>query len=344
MMDYPPFTTGDDAPSAPDPTKAEPRPGPRAKLPVTIVVGVLAIVLGIGGGYLLTRLVDNRPGPTAGDSPAAVVRQYLEAVAAGDADTALALGAGQPSDTTLMTPEVLALANARAPITEIDVSDTDEWLVPASYLLGDQRVTAEILVVDTDDGPKLEQTWGVLRLNSAAGPDLSRIVYGVEITAEETPVFPGVYPVGTGRELIDWGERATAVISRPESWSSGDADLQPRLTEAGEEAFATATREFLDRCLQARQLAPEGCPFSARPRGEVTPDSVVWTTPDGDPMAAFEPRIDFDNVYLATARFDFVVVARWQEDGQSMNTEQYVGGRATMDLSDDDNPVFAWQN
>lgn len=328
-----------------DPTDAPAHGGPwaRVKLPMTIVVAVLAIALGVAGGFGLTSLVDrnNADGP---DDPEQVVRAYLRALADGDAATALSLGAEPPPETTLLTPEVLARAREHAPLTEVEVTGTDGTVVRAEYRLGDRPVTAEFTVVDTPDGPRLARAWGLLRLEPAAGHDLARMVFGVQVTEPRTAVFPGVYPVHTGRELIDWDEDATVLVDRPDPHAAPRTVLRPRLTPAGEEVFAHHTREFLRRCLTAKQLAPEGCPFSAEARGEVAPGSVVWTVPDGDPMAEFEPRIDFDNVLVTTARFDFTVVARWQEDGESMNAERYVDGRATLDISDEDAPVFTWRN
>ncbi|MGJ3509105.1 hypothetical protein [Enemella sp. A6] len=311
------------------------------RLPIVIVVVVLAITLGVAGGFGLTSWVDRSRSDLG---PGDVVRTYLQALADGDADTAVAMGATLPPDQSLMNDEVLKSAREHAPITEIKVTEVDGSVVRAEYRLGERPVTFEVTLVDTDRGPRLEHTWGLLRLAPVAGENLSKFVYGVEVTAAQTPVFPGVYPVQTGRELIDWGEDASAVVDRPAPFESVSTKLRPRLTEAGIRAFEQRTREFLSGCLSAKELAPKGCPFSVKPSGKAAPASVTWTAAEGDPMEDFEPRVDADNVLVPTARFDFTVVARWQQDGEPKNAARYVGGRATLDISDEQKPVFAWKD
>lgn len=314
----------------------------RASLPVVVAVAVVAITLGIGGGWGLSSM--DPPGSADPSDSAAVVRAYLEAVAAGDADRALALGVSQPPDHTLMTNDVLERVNAIAPMTDIHVPETTATLVPASYLMGSQRVNVEIPVAQTSDGPRLQQTWGLLRLRSPSGTeDLPRMVHGVIVTADDTPVFPGVYPVETGRTLLDWGPQATGVVTRPGAFTANDPVLRPALTDAGTERFAAATRRYLEDCLASVTLTPAGCPFEASTSQTPDSGSISWSL-DEDPMARFDPRVDYDNPHMATAHLSFSVQAHWRVDGNSRNLSFFVSGRALFDLSDDQQPRFTWRD
>ena len=80
------------------------------------------------------------------------VKSYLDALAAGQAAVALALGKDQPTDTTFLTDAVLADSLKRAPITAITVSPPDDEYdnsIEASYKLGDQQVNETFTVQKT---------------------------------------------------------------------------------------------------------------------------------------------------------------------------------------------------
>lgn len=312
---------------------------------MVLVVALLAVALGIGGGWGLSSISSgNQQTPKNGPSnSSAVVRAYLEALAEGDAEAALALGQSLPADRTLMSAEVLAQVNASAPITEIRVPDTTSSTVSASYLLGSQRVNLEIQTVQTPEGVRLRQTWGMLRLRSSDRGSLPRLVHGVSVTADETPVFPGVYPIETERALLDWGPDAVGIVTRPESFGAKDPVLRPTLTEIGTQRFAAATESYLTECLASDSLTPPNCPFEAASSDEPDPGSISWSIEE-DPMEEFDPRVDYDDSTIATARLSFRVQAHWRVDGTSRNTARFVSGRAVFDLSDDEQPKFTWRS
>lgn len=316
----------------------------RASLPVVIVVALLAVGLGIGGGWGLSSATGGNQGDVdSASESSAVVRAYLEALARGDAESALALGQALPADRTLMTSDVLARVNEAAPITDILVPDTTAPTVSASFLLGSQRVNLEISTVSTPDGPRLRQTWGMLRLRSSDRGALPRLVHGVPVTAEEIPVFPGIYPVETGRALLDWGPDAVGIVTRPESFGAHDPVLRPTLTEIGTQRFAAATESYLTGCLASESLTPPDCPFEASSADEPDAGSISWSVEE-DPMEQFDPRVDYDDSSTATARLSFRVQAHWHVDGKSRNTGRFVSGRAVFDLSDDEQPTFTWRS
>ncbi|MCL2782626.1 MAG: hypothetical protein FWD80_01415, partial [Propionibacteriaceae bacterium] len=92
------------------------------RLWVFILVGVLvlAAVAGFGANRYLSSQDDPNHPVSAGQAktPAAAVRAYLQALAAGNANDALSF-AVTPADTTFLTKEVLMASLALNPITEI---------------------------------------------------------------------------------------------------------------------------------------------------------------------------------------------------------------------------------
>ena len=149
--------------------------GRRVAERVFLVIGAIVlvlIILGVGAAVLLNRndtardpIYPTTSGPTSGgtaptggsSAPPTVVnskadeavKSYLEALAAGQAAVALALGKEQPTDTTFLTDAVLADSLKRAPITAITVSPPDDEYdnsIEASYKLGDQQVNETFTV------------------------------------------------------------------------------------------------------------------------------------------------------------------------------------------------------
>ena len=89
--------------------------------------------------------------------PSDAVKSYLEALAAGQAATALSLGDDAPADTSLLTDAVLAQSNKLAPLTDINVPDVNDeyaYQVAASFKLGKQAVNENFSVAQI--GRRLE--------------------------------------------------------------------------------------------------------------------------------------------------------------------------------------------
>ena len=137
---------------------------PKKSKAVPIIIGavVLALVVAaIGIGVAVSRGGDDPVagggtggGGTSSAPPAEAkkasdaVKGYLDALAAGQAEAALAFGKDQPADKTFITDAVLADSVKRAPITDInvpEVADENAYQVSATYKIGGQAVNEELL-------------------------------------------------------------------------------------------------------------------------------------------------------------------------------------------------------
>ena len=128
--------------------------------------GLLAVAAAtIVAAVSITAAVILRPsgGPTATD----VVSDYLNALAAGDAQTALRLSAATPGSTALLVDDVLNQQLKKAPITDIHVdgvvttmnSPTGRIFVRASARFGAQPTTATIALVRSGGSWKLASSF-----------------------------------------------------------------------------------------------------------------------------------------------------------------------------------------
>ena len=199
-----------------------------AKMLIIIGAVVLAVLaLAITGGVLLL----NRGAQTAGTDPntggstappggstappplavkpSDAVKSYLEALAAGDAETALSFGETTPTDASLLTGAVLAQSNKLAPITDINVPDVNDeyaYKVDASYRLGKQEVNESFTVDKAGDRWKLTDTYTELDLSTRQEKTVPMIINGVNAKAGTVRLFPGAYQFTTGSSYLTWGE------------------------------------------------------------------------------------------------------------------------------------------
>jgi hypothetical protein len=213
------------------------------------------IILGVGAAMLLTRDNDtasdpvNPPvtgAPPGGSAPPGgtsappqvvnskadeAVKSYLEALAAGQAGLALALGKDQPTDTTFLTDAVLADSLKRAPITAISVSSPDDEYdnsVEASYKLGDQQVNETFTVQKTGDNYLLYDIAQNFSVESIRSRTLPLLINGVAVQSDEVYLFPGSYLLTSGNEYASYGNGAL-VVKHPGDYPNA-YELRPKLT------------------------------------------------------------------------------------------------------------------
>lgn len=231
------------------------------------------------------------------------VRAYLEALAAGRAGDALAMGNSQPADKTFLTDAVLASSLKRAPITAINVPESTneyDYSVAASYKIGDQAVNATYFVQKTGNAFRLTDATQDINLESIRSRTLPMLINGVKVTTDKVTVFPGSYAFSSGNEHVSYGSNAVTVTS-PQDYTT-TTDLRPTISEAGTKAFLAAGRAALDKCMDRREVAPAGCPNKAREGygQNFDEDTMRWELVE-DPWESVKPRLDYQNPAVAEA-------------------------------------------
>lgn len=261
----PPYQQG---PGGPPPYGMAPPPQKKSStgLVLGIVGGVVALLLIAGvGGYFY--VMNSRP-----DS---MVKEYFEALAAGDADKALSYAANEPTDTTLLTDEVLKASNALGAITDVSITSRSEKTVRVSYRIGGQLDSVNYEVVKTDDGWKMREVAFPLGVTGTV-KNVPLEINGARVKdAEDALVFPGTYELSTGSDYLAWSE--------PKQTVRGGTLQMPltttaELTDAGEKAARDAIRDLWDTCMDKKDLKPKGCPFQlAQLNGTVDKSSIRWS-------------------------------------------------------------------
>ena len=253
---------------------------------VLIIVGIVVLALIAGGiavGVVLSRSAQtagpgtgNSGGPGASSAPPVAtkpsdaVKSYLEALAAGNAEAALALGDTVPSDTTFLTNEVLAASNKLAPITDInvpEVADEYAYQVAASYKLGKQSIDENFGVTKAGDQWKLRDAFNDnIDMSFRSNRNLPLIVNGVQAKTSKLRLFPGAYEFTTGSDNVSWGEDNVLIVQSPSEYPRGLSDIKPTLTDQGEKAFRDAVQASVDKCLKSDKIANPGCPNNVNPK------------------------------------------------------------------------------
>jgi hypothetical protein len=255
-----------------------PKPPAKGRRWKVVVALVLVIVLG-GALYVwpgLPKVV-----------PAATVRAYLQALASGDAATALSYAKTKPADTSLLTDEVLAVSNQRAPITDIWVNPfaTDYGRVAASYRRGGQVINAVFDTSMVGGFWLLEEVAVKVWLGSDGKFKLNGVVAADNADAV---VFPGSYTITPVSDYLRV-ERGDFVVNTPFTRVyeyPGYIDPAPRLSEAGTIAFRDAAKAELVTCLNSKTLDAFGDDIfrnsiSEESNGETSAEAVKWTVVGG---------------------------------------------------------------
>ncbi|MFT3898630.1 MAG: hypothetical protein QM728_00070 [Gordonia sp. (in: high G+C Gram-positive bacteria)] len=252
---------------------------PRWLITGTVVATFLAIAL-LAGTLVVGKL---RGGTTT--TPGATVTSYLQALAAGDAQRALSLGAHPPESTRFLTDDILKKQIAKTPISDIEVlrestAQASRATVRMSARFGDTTSEFSVLTVKSGKGWKMMRT--AIRIRGFDGAKTGRLLtlFGQPISGDIS-VFPGYAQfAGTGPNLTVSSSNA---FVKPDWLMLGMAfPSQLRLkvvpTAAGADAAEKAIKAAFAQCLSSTDLRPPRCPNRVYSLGAV-PGSAKWGEP-----------------------------------------------------------------
>lgn len=296
--------------------------GGRSKLPfilgggalvlvIVVVVIVVAVVHASGQG-------DNAAEPPQGTSTAGsksstqakpetasdAVQGYLNALAAGDATKALTYLSQQPSDTSLMTNDVLKASLKSAPLTGITVpkvTDKYAYEVDASYKLGDRPVNAKFDIDDSSGHYLIDQGYAELDLGDVSN-GLPLTINGTKVSADKVYLFPGSYHVATTARYISLGSSADFLVQQPDDYP--DVEPKPELTSQGQKVFKQKVTAAIQACLKSTKRNP-GCGLSLAGKtddGYTVKDGTVHRTLTADARAqikTMKATLDYENPTVA---------------------------------------------
>jgi hypothetical protein len=303
-----------------DPAGRPPRK-PKGKGPLILGITGGVAALAIVASFLVPKtpvlpVTPRVPGSTASvpgasvppvpqtDNAQAAVKGYLEALAAGDAATALAYAETPPADTTMLTNEALVAALAAAPITAINVpagtGGSTSADITADYKLGDRTVSADFNVTKQGNLWRLYKVTSTAHLDALNTGEIPLLVNGVAVTGNEVELFPGSYTLSVGNPRYQVNSATFLVESPTKAPDASKAKLA--LSDAGKKEIIAAARAHLSSCLKVKKLVPPGCGFATRlpsgnkprlstlkwtvTRGKNALKTMKLTIPYGDPGSA----------------------------------------------------------
>ena len=360
---YPAYGQGPLGPSGPGQPPNQPgQPAKKGFPKVLIIVGIVVLALIAGG--ITTAVVLSRSAQTAGPDPGTgssggpgassappiatkpsdAVKAYLEALAAGNAEAALALGDSAPSDTTFLTNEVLAASNKLAPITDINVPEVNDefaYQVAASYKLGKQAVDENFSVTKAGDQWKLRDSFNDnIDMSFRSNRNLPLIVNGVQAKTLKLRLFPGAYEFTTGTDNVSWGEDSVLIVQSPSEYPRGLTDIKPTLTEKGEKAFRDAVKASIDKCLKSNKISNPGCPNNVDPKKinstyKFKDGTIAWeASRKNEAIEDMSIRLEYSNPSVASASIGLGITAEGDCDAPGGKCSLYptssLQPRATM--------------
>jgi len=301
------------------PSVAPARPAPRPTgfrglrtvnkvLVVILIVLLVFLLLFVTVKFLVPKILGDYDAPGKAASPSEAVQEYLEAVAAGDASTALLYSALQPTnDPVFFSDDFLKQSMAANPLTDIVVPDgqtTDSPAqIKATYTLGGQQVNAHFTVQKHGRDWLLDGGFLPLDLSALLDKGVPLSLGGIPLNdTTKVDLFPGVYTLASLNPMLG----LTSPELRIEYPENNDMTFIVgfSLSADGASRIQQAAKAHLDECLTRQELNPEGCGFGfiGASSGTVDPQTITWTlAKDTNDIEAIELSLDGASLTSAVA-------------------------------------------
>ena len=264
---------------------------------LALILAVVAVAVNLGGDTGAAGGGTTAGGGTAGAPAAATaseaVNGYLQAVAKGDAQSAVSYAADPSTvSTTYMTRAVLAASAKQAPLTDIKVgpTDPDATTVPATYRLGSTQVDTSFDVLKTsDDQWKLIEVASTLDLTAVQDDSIPLLMNGTKVEPGPFSVLPGTYRFTTGQRNFDYGSHPDLVVRYPSDFPD-ITRVAPRISSKGRSSALSAVKKSWSSCLDKHAQKPKGCPNQFVYKDFNFRDSTVrWSRKGSDPFKKIKP-------------------------------------------------------
>lgn len=258
---------------------------------ISAVVFAVVAVLIAGVAWLL------RPQPPASSVPSTTPQEavagYLNALVEADANRALEYALNRPTDTTLLTDEVLKASHKTAKLAVVNVPEVEGRTmvtVPAQVTLDGEPATINFSVSETEVGWRLGQVTSTIDPGTLP-TSLETSLNGVRLTAPaHIEVFPGIYVFDQDLPQLKLEGNRVAVTAVGEDIPAG---LHAVLTSAGEKAANKIAAAALKKCLAKKDPNPDGCPNSVAvdKNQKIDTKSIRWNLV-GDPWKTATYTVD----------------------------------------------------
>ncbi|MDY0911062.1 hypothetical protein [Microbacterium sp. CFBP9034] len=261
---------------------------------VGVAAGVTAIVIAAGAtGWLLTR-------PSG---PDAAARGFLEALAADDAEAAVALLADEPESRTDL---VAAYDGATSMVVDPRVIGTESESggrsrAEVSFTLDGDVVTTSFGLVETRDGWRiaadgLGAVTPTVTIGDAVATGSALLPAGTE-----SDLLPGAYALAAAPVRFLDGETTATVLPGGSEQPEVEASVDPAATEAAQDQFDA----YLEECAAPATAVPDNCGLRVPWAVDLTSlDRIAFRIDERPVLALSEDGASFDatgGVIVATA-------------------------------------------
>lgn len=250
---------------------------------VVVVIAVIAFSGGSGGSG------------NAGDA----VKGYLEALARGDAQTALSYSTDQPASKEFLTDDILKRQTARWPITDIKILDDNSAhsfgfaQVHVSARFGDNTSDVTMSIKKAGKDWKLDHS--AIKVDTLnAGLEQAAVktatFFGRPVGSAPVYIFPGWVDVASSNPNLAVSTKKPFLLDNLTLSGSYFNDLDFKLSDKGLSATGAAISAALAACTQSNLLRPVDCPQHAFDY-DLVDGTAAWGQPDvgGVKITVFDP-------------------------------------------------------
>lgn len=345
-VERPPVPT-QQAPAAEDPLwqPDTAQPVRRGRPGLWLVAGLLGLALLVGGAFGVRALLAPAAPKAAG--PAEQATAYLQALAAGDAERALALSFTKGAGPLLSNDHLKQNRPQISDITVLDAGSGDPagTEVVLGYRLAGKEVRGSFPMFQNPQRQWLLRR-GSVQLRIAPAPKMIPVQLDgqkLESTGYTylVDVFPGTHRLSTGSNWLDFKNPEFTVTSLTDPPS---VDAATAVTAAYQSAAKQRVSERIKSCAASTELAPPGCPWArkAHPDQPVKTGSVKYQVLS-ERITVGQPG-SVDAIAHGEAKLRVRMTSSVRVDGSyQQETEEFdADSRFAMDLLSA-GPDFVWE-
>lgn len=309
-----------------------PAPGKKSRKPL-LIAAVIVVVLALAGG-VGWKFFGSSSGLGNAGSAADAVKGYLEALARGDANGALAYSNDQPASKDFVTEDILKKQIAKWPITNIRILNDES--TPLNSVTGFSRVHVAVNFGDKSSDTTLtakmqDGRWGLshatVKLDTTAGVGSQELpntltMFGKPLNGKTVYVFPGFLDVASSNTNVAVTTKPILLDGLATGGTSAYLAATYEVSDAAKTAILNGVKAVTDTCTNSRQHRPPS-PCNVVAIG-MEDGTVNWPAADFSRIkiaSSLDPYGGLTTTVMGQA--DFNGVTGLGHDGQPRPPENY---------------------
>lgn len=273
---------------------------------IGLLAGGVALLLIIIGGAVWAINLRN--------APAKALEEFFDAVVAADAEAAINLLETAPSDTSLITDEVLRRSQELAPFTDVKLR-AGSSSVRVELKVGGKQEVEYIDMVKTDDGWRVSD---FPREVSVAGSVLGKVNGAKPVDPTTLTLLPGTYELDDPSPNLEYrtNEKTFTVLS----YGIGP-NTSLSVSQAGKDATVKAIQDYFTNCARSTDAQPKGCPYQLRPVYPVV-GKYTWSHPKPPQVRIRDSNVDSSGVLRQSVSYDVRLQYRYRYGGSTQSYDR----------------------